>query len=44
MPYAARIGKRVLCMHGGISAKLTSLDGVRKLKLGRSNKISNDFS
>ncbi|KAH7728233.1 serine/threonine-protein phosphatase [Aphelenchoides avenae] len=32
LPLAVLIGKRILCMHGGISPKLTSLDEVRAIK------------
>uniref|UniRef100_A0A0N4Z0Q5 Serine/threonine-protein phosphatase n=1 Tax=Parastrongyloides trichosuri TaxID=131310 RepID=A0A0N4Z0Q5_PARTI len=32
MPLSAIIGNKILCMHGGISPKLTSLDDIRKIK------------
>ncbi|CAD5233535.1 unnamed protein product [Bursaphelenchus xylophilus] len=34
MPYAALVSKKILCMHGGISPRLNSLDDIRKLKRG----------
>ncbi|CAD5230743.1 unnamed protein product [Bursaphelenchus okinawaensis] len=35
MPYAALVSRKILCMHGGISPRLNSLDDIRKLKRGR---------
>ncbi|CAI2355135.1 unnamed protein product [Caenorhabditis sp. 36 PRJEB53466] len=32
MPYTAIIGGRILCMHGGVGPKLTSLDMLRQFK------------
>ncbi|KAL4002432.1 Serine/threonine-protein phosphatase PP1 isozyme 1 [Acanthocheilonema viteae] len=32
LPFAARVDKRILCMHGGLSPKMTNLDGLRHLK------------
>ncbi|KAK6100927.1 Serine/threonine-protein phosphatase PP1 isozyme 1 [Brugia pahangi] len=32
LPFAARVGKRILCMHGGLSPKMTNLDALRHLK------------
>uniref|UniRef100_A0A0N4ZQJ0 Serine/threonine-protein phosphatase n=1 Tax=Parastrongyloides trichosuri TaxID=131310 RepID=A0A0N4ZQJ0_PARTI len=32
LPLAGLVGKRILCMHGGISPKLTSLDAIRTIK------------
>ncbi|KAJ1355063.1 hypothetical protein KIN20_012326 [Parelaphostrongylus tenuis] len=31
MPLAGLVGKKILCMHGGISAYLNSLDDIRRL-------------
>ncbi|CAL2038274.1 unnamed protein product [Caenorhabditis brenneri] len=31
MPLACKIGTRILCMHGGISPELTSLDAIRNI-------------
>uniref|UniRef100_A0A915Q873 Serine/threonine-protein phosphatase n=1 Tax=Setaria digitata TaxID=48799 RepID=A0A915Q873_9BILA len=32
LPFAARISKRILCMHGGLSPKMVNLDTLRHLK------------
>ncbi|VDK83990.1 unnamed protein product [Litomosoides sigmodontis] len=32
LPFAAYVGKRILCMHGGLSPKMTNLDILRHLK------------
>ncbi|VDM98975.1 unnamed protein product [Thelazia callipaeda] len=32
LPFAALVGKRILCMHGGLSPKLMNLDILRNLK------------
>ncbi|CAG9538519.1 unnamed protein product [Cercopithifilaria johnstoni] len=32
LPFAACVGKRILCMHGGLSPKMTNLDVLRHLK------------
>lgn len=32
MPMAGLISKRVLCMHGGLSPHLTSLEQIRQIK------------
>ncbi|CAD5217329.1 unnamed protein product [Bursaphelenchus okinawaensis] len=40
LPLAALVGKRILCMHGGISPHLTSLEAIDQIK----RPISNIFS
>ncbi|CAJ0586470.1 unnamed protein product, partial [Mesorhabditis spiculigera] len=32
LPVAARVGRRILCMHGGLSKGMKSLDDIRRLK------------
>ncbi|KHJ88847.1 hypothetical protein OESDEN_11350 [Oesophagostomum dentatum] len=33
LPLAGLVGKKILCMHGGISAYLNSLEDIRRLDL-----------
>ncbi|CAJ0566528.1 unnamed protein product, partial [Mesorhabditis spiculigera] len=42
LPVAARVGRRILCMHGGLSKGMKSLDDIRRLKKTGAQRVRCD--